>query len=423
MKDAKTGKLISSDLLGSPEYQGSYFINGQEHPITHKGFSGSVDIPLKMGETFDANLTVTYLSGYTIYKDASDFGWPEGGIKVAARPAGDLKLEITGGDNYKLQTLESGKPYIAKVYYLGEQLKGAELESVELKWKPETSNAEIVKEFAEDHWELYLKHKDPSAPQNTVCGECTVSIHAFYSAKDSDEAKTQTPLTYNITDGFVPVQIEFAVPNDYIVIKELEASEAIEAKLTVNGRKLTAEEFAAVTLQVDCGGIEHTVTANEKNSSYLIKLLPTNGIEEGRYSINVSAEITDEFGRTAQSEGATEITLSNLPLWVKWVISLLVLLILAIIIWIILHIKVLPKHMHTTKRLSTMNYDGDDVSKSSNFLVELKKKGVKAQTQYGGKKFGISMDVVPGKESYLYKPAKRRSADSGSNDRQCKIRG
>ena len=67
--------------------------------------------------------------------------------------------------------------------------------------------------------------------------------------------------------------------------------------------------------------------------------------------------------------------------------------------------------MHTTKRLSTMNFDGDDVSKSSNFLVELKKKGVKAQTQYGGKKFGVSMDVVPGKESYLYKSAKRRSAE------------
>jgi hypothetical protein len=42
MKDAKTGKLISSDLLGSPQYQGSYFINGQEYPITHNGSSGEV---------------------------------------------------------------------------------------------------------------------------------------------------------------------------------------------------------------------------------------------------------------------------------------------------------------------------------------------------------------------------------------------
>ena len=58
-----------------------------------------------------------------------------------------------------------------------------------------------------------------------------------------------------------------------------------------------------------------------------------------------------------------------------------------------------------------MNFDGDDVTKSTNFMAEIKKKSAKMQGQYAGKKFGISMDVVPGKESYLYKPQKRRSAE------------
>ena len=80
------------------------------------GFSGSADIPLKMGDKFEAELTVTYLSGYTISKDARDFGWPEGGIQVAPRPAGDFKIEITGGaDSYSLKELENGSPYIAKI--------------------------------------------------------------------------------------------------------------------------------------------------------------------------------------------------------------------------------------------------------------------------------------------------------------------
>ena len=48
---------------------------------------------------------------------------------------------------------------------------------------------------------------------------------------------------------------------------------------------------------------------------------------------------------------------------------------------------------------------------STNFLAEIKKKGAKVQGQYGGKKFGVSMDVAPGKESYLYKSQKRRSAE------------
>ena len=412
MKDAKTGKLISSDLLGNPKYQGSYFIDGKEYPITHEGFSGSVDVPLKMGEKFEANLTVTYLSGYTISKDSSDFGWTEGGIQVAARPAGDLRLEISGGDDiYSLQDLEEGGPYIAKVYYQGTQLTGSELESVELKWEPETSNAEIKKEFADDHWKLSLHYKDPAAPQDTVCGACTVSIYAFYSAQGSSEAQAQCPLTYNIKDDFSPLQIDLYALETYIVIGELAESKAFVVSLKLNGVPLTAEDFANVNLQVDCGGVEHTVTENEQDSSYSIKLLPTEGIAEGNYQIKVTALHTDHIGRETAVNDAVTVTLSNVPLWVRWTVGILLLLIIFLIIWAILHIKVLPTKAHTTKKLSNLNFDGEDVTKSTSFLAEIKKDGARMQTQYGGRKFGLIMDVAPGQESYLYKSHKGRSAE------------
>ena len=412
MKDAKTGKLISSDLLGNPQYKGSYSINGQEIPITHSGHSGEVPISLKMNDAFEAHLTVTYLSGYTISKDSSDFGWPEGGIQVSARPAGDFRLEINGGDNsYSVQDLESGNPYIAKVYYQGVQLTGDALKSVDLKWDPDTSNVEIKKEFSDDHYKLSLHYKDSVAPVDTKCGECTVTIHAFYTAQGSSEAQAQAPLTYHIDEDIAEIGITLNVPENYLVISELENSKAIEVKLSLYGRPLSAEEFVAVNLQVDCGGIEYTLTPNEQDSSYLIKLHGTDGISEGKYSIKVNATYTDKIGRTAQADESTAVTLSNTPLWVKWAIGLLLLLILIIIIWLILHIKVLPKHMHTTRRLSSMSFDGDDVTQSTNFLVEIKKKSAKVQGQYAGRKFGVSMDVSPGKESYLYKPHKRRSAE------------
>ena len=412
MKDAKTGKLISSDLLGNPKYQGSYFIDGKEYPITHEGFSGSVDIPLKMGEKFEANLTVTYLSGYTISKDSSDFGWPEGGITVAPRPAGDFRLEIIGGDAlYSLQDLEKGGPYIAKVYYQGTQLTGSELESVELKWEPETSNAEIKKVFADDHWELRLFYKDPVDPQSTVCGPCTVSIYAFYTPQGSSDAQAQCPLTYNIKDDFTPLQIDLYAPETYIVIGELEESKAFVVNLKLNGAPLTAEDFANVNLQVDCGGIEHTVTVNEQDSSYSIQLLPTEGIAEGNYPIKITALYTDHIGRETAVNDAVIVTLSNIPLWVRWTIGILLLLIIFLIIWAILHIKMLPTKAHTTKKLSNLNFDGEDVTKSTSFLTEIKKDGARMQTQYGGRKFGLIMDVAPGQESYLYKPHKGRSAE------------
>lgn len=58
-----------------------------------------------------------------------------------------------------------------------------------------------------------------------------------------------------------------------------------------------------------------------------------------------------------------------------------------------------------------MSFDGDDVTNSANFQAEIKRRGAKIQSQYAGVKFGVAMDVAPGKESYLYKMQKRRSAE------------
>lgn len=295
MKDAKTGKLISSDLLGKPHYEGSYSINGERKEFTHDGQSGEVPVVLKMNDTFEADLTVTYLSGYTISKNSTDFGWPKGGVKVLAPPLGKFDAKLT-------------------------------------------------------------------------------------------------------------------VPKDYLLIKELEQTPEFVVDLTIGGKKLTAEEFDAVTLTVDCGGIAHTVTPKKEDSQYLIKLNATEGIAEGGYHINVNAKYLDEAGREAEATDSSKVTLSNTPLWVKWTIGLILLLLLILLLWIVLHIKVLPKHMNTTKRLSSMNFDGDDVTQSTNFLAETKKNSIRVQGKYGGKKFGLSMDAKPGPESYLYKPQKRRSA-------------
>ncbi len=409
MKDARTGKLIASDLLGNPRYQGSYFIDGKEYPITHEGFSGSVDIPLKMGEKFAANLTATYLSGYTISKDASDFGWPEGGIQVAARPAGELKVEISGGEElYSLQDLEKGASYAVKVYYKGVQLTGSELERVELKWDPDTSNAEIKQEFADDHFTLKLHYKDPAAPQDTGCGECTVPIFAFYTEEGSSQSQGQAPLTYNIKDDFSPLQLELQILQDYIVISEMKDTQAITVNLLLNGAPLSQEEFANVALQVDCSGIEHTVTADPEASSYTIQLLETAGIAEGDYPIRVTAQYTDHIGRVTQTEAEHSVTLSRLPLWAKWLICILLLLFLIWVIWRILHIRVLPK-LDVKKSQTVLRVKGDQkpITKADG---KIDKGSFKINFDVLGKRLWVQMNVTPGRDSYLYKPNAAQSA-------------
>ena len=206
-------------------------------------------------------------------------------------------------------------------------------------------------------------------------------------------------------------------PEDYIVIGELENSQAVEVKLTLNGAPLTPEEFAAVELQVDCSGIEHTITYQEQDSTCLIQLLPTDGIKEDDYPIEVTAQYTDPIGRTAQAENATRVTLSNTPLWLKWAIGLLLLILLLILIWIVMHIKVLPSHAHITKKESKVLVDGEDVAKFCNFSGTVSEVVVK----YGGNKFGLSFPGKPGKESYLCKKQTKRYAEVKAPDSIKKI--
>ena len=417
MKDAKTGKLITSDLLGNPKYQGSYSINGKEVPFNHEGSSGVVSVPLSMGDTFEAKLTVTYLSGYTISKDSTDFGWPKGGIQVAARPAGDMYLEVSGGETqYSLQDLEKGAPYIVKVFYKGEQLTGDALKSTTLTWDADASNALIKSEVADDHYTLSLHYKNSDAPQDTVCGDCRVPIVVSYAEKGSSEAKAQGAITYNIVDDFSPLRVEMYAPQDYIVIKELQESKPITALLKLNGQPLSAEDFAAVKLEVDCGGLEHTVTANPEDSSYTIQLLPKEGIEEGDYKIQVNAVYTDHIGRETATENAVYITLSNTSLLVKWLIRLgLLILFLLLILWIMRR-RVMPKKVVTTPRNSSLTIGATTYETNVSYPTKLSGKNLAVLCRKGSITCGIKMKGKPGSDSYLSKPTKNRSIEVNPKD-------
>ncbi len=418
MKDRKTGQLITSDLLGTPHYEGSYTINGEKKSFEENGKSGEVAVSLKNGDKFEANLTVTYLSGYTITKDSTDFGWPEGGISVIPKPAGDFKLKISGGSGkYSLQELDKGEPFVAEVYYQDVKLTGAELEKVVLEWKPETSFAEIKSTFAEDHYKLSLSHKDPGNPTNTTCGECKVAIAARYTPQGSEEAKAQATLTYKIDDDFNPIQIKLTPSEDYIVISDLGNNTYIDAELSMKGKPLTAEEFKATVLTVDAGGIKYEAVPDEATSSYTIKLLPTDGIDAEDYEIKVTAKYTDKIGRETQSKETVMITLSDMPLWLKWLIGISLLLLILILIWMILHTRVLPKRVRHNKFDCGMRVTGKDVAEGTDFNAKVSGKQLSARVVYGGNSAGITIsNLRPGKESYRYKPSHKRSMIADPNN-------
>jgi hypothetical protein len=175
---------------------------------------------------------------------------------------------------------------------------------------------------------------------------------------------------------------------------------------------MVPEEFNATRLIVDCGGIAHEVTPDAQTSSYRIQFLETEGLTEGDYTIKISAVYTDHIGRETQIDDSAMITLSNTPLWVKWVAALLLLLILFLIIWTILHIKVLPKTAHIRKRDSRFSLDGEDLTKHANFDGKISSNLEVVTKFHGSKKVGFTLPVKAGQESYLCKSRTKRYAET-----------
>lgn len=417
LKDAKTGELITSDLLGDPVYEGKYVVNDKEYPIKHSGKSGETPVALDVGDTFTAELTASYLNGYSITKTAKDFGWPEGSLTVAAKPAGDVRLEITGGDKvYNLATLEQSGTYTAKVYYKGEQLTGPELEKVDLKWEPEKSNAELKKEFKDDHWALSLHYKDPSNPIATKCGKCTVTIHAFYTPDGSEETSGRAPLTYIIEDKVVTPEITLSASQKHFEISKLDKGKSIKALITSKGNKLSPEEFEKLDFKVDCEGLGYTVTPLPEESAFEIKLNSTGKVEKGKYKITTSVVQKDNLGRELSDEESIKVRLSNMPLWLIWLLWLLIIAAIIVIAYFVSHIKRLPTKLHTNKRDCVMNIGGEDVTKNTAFNASINDDTLTVEAKYAGMKTGVRMNVQPGTDSFLMtKQAKRKALVSAQS--------
>lgn len=411
LKDAKTGELITSDLLGDPVYEGKYIVNGKEYPINHSGKSGETPVALDVGDTFTAELTASYLNGYSITKTAKDFGWPDGSLTVAAKPAGDVRLEITGGDKvYDLKNLEQSGTYIAKVYYQGNQLTGTELEKVELKWEPEKSNAEIKKEFKDDHYALSLHYKDPSNPISTKCGKCTVTIHAFYTPDGSSETSGRAPLTYIIEDKVVMPEIIVNASQKYFEVSKIDKGKSIKAIITSKGNKLSPEEFKTLKFNIDCGGLGYKVTPLPEESAFEIKLNSSGTLEKGTYKITTTVVQEDNLGRKLSAEESIKVRLSNMPLWLLWLIWLLIIAAIIVLAYFVSHIKRLPTKLHTNKRDCVMNIGGEDVTKNTAFNAAINDDTLTVEAKYAGMKTGVRMNVQPGTDSFLMTKQVKRKA-------------
>ena len=399
LKDAKTGELIKSDLLGEPVYDGLYSLDGNKDtgdvtPIQSKGMSGEMPVTLKIGNIFYAKMTVTYLSGYTITKDSLDFGWPEFGLNVVPIPAGNFRIQISpASDTYQLPTLEKGTPYTAEVFYEGEKLTGSELQQVHLDFAQDSPSAAIEPVFENDHIDLFLRYADPAAPESSVCENREVTVTATYTAPGSEEAKTETSFAYTIQDPANGVTVSLSAPQDYFVISELADGESLRADITYKGEKLTdaqMEDPDFLSFEVDCGGLTCEKTPIPGESAFAIKLLPSDSVEAGKYKITAKASVKDEIGREISASDDTTVELSTIPAWLRTLlIAIPIVLLLLLLAYLLFFLPVMPKHISGQKKASNFTVGGDEI-------------GGNAKVS-NGKKYGKTLTLEPPKTSnYIY---------------------
>lgn len=354
----KEGNMTTSTLLGKTSYKVTYSVNGAKQTATSDE-SGQVVMELKEGDVLDGEVTVTYLSGYTITKDSSDFNWPSGGFKVVSRPAGLLELRLSGGrDTYMLSEL-GDTPYTVQLIYEGTLLTADKLAAADVSVTLEGGNASYVCLPDGNGYTLSLRYAGTAA--DTDCGDYTMHLTASYidefgvTAK-SDEATAAFAIEDDGYGLFLTVDCV-----DYYVISQLDDCEAIKVLLNLDGEPLTDEQLAETALTVDASGLSCIVEPLYGESAYSVRIVGDDQAKSGKYTLNFKATTRDQVGREISDEGTKNIELSTYPLWLRFLVIALILLLIIALVLFYLSRKILPKKIGVNNAQTVFTVDGETV--------------------------------------------------------------
>lgn len=355
----KDGNVTTSNLLGKTSYTVTYTVNGEEKTVKSDK-SGHIDLELNEGDVLDSKFTVTYLSGYTITKKASDFNWPFGGFKINPRPAGLLEMKVTGGQTeYKLSELEKF-PYAVQLFYEGAPLTKEQLGAAELSVVVEGGNASCMAVPDGDGYILTLNYAGTAA--DTTCGDYVIRLNAQFTNEFgvvSQSKEVTVPFAVE-DDGY---GLEMAVEGEnYFVISKLEESEPIKVILSADGTPLTDEQLAGVVLSVEGGGLTCESEPVFGESAFTVRIIKDDKAVSGSYDLQFIAAAKDRVGRDISAEDEMAVTLRTYPRWLPALIVFLILLVIAILIWLYMNMKVLPKKITVNAGNMSFRVNGDSVT-------------------------------------------------------------
>ena len=372
------GNFTTSDLLGKQDFNVTYTVNGEKKTVKSSK-PGEFPLDLKAGDDIDLDIDASFLSGYRIHKSGIDFGWPQGGIHIATRPAGSLVLAVTGGkERYDLPTLEDEAIYTFTVSKDGENLTGEALQAVEFDVSLGTGNAKYDLKKGSDSVTVKICYAGSAA--ETQPGRYSLVVTASATNEDGQKATSnKIQKTFVINELRSVLTMELTFPQKYYVISSISKADPIRAELKIDGKPLTEAQMKNAAIVVESkDGLSFKTTALPSESAFLIDIDSSSNIKSGKYKITFNASAKDEIGQPITDSDSATLEFGRIPMWMKLAAAAAALAVLVTLILLFLNMKVLPKDIVFDQTGSEFKVGGHRVD--GKHKIQFEGKGKKSGT-------------------------------------------
>lgn len=353
----KNGEPVNSTLLGKTKYKVTYSINGNEETVTADK-AGSIELEMQPNDQIDVNFEVTYLDGYTITRTSADLGWPTGGLKFLPPPAGMLKAELSGGQSkYSLTDLPNGEKFRVTFIYNDAVCTSDQLDNVKVNAKVNNGKVGCVIDRDDEGYYVVLDYHE--TPLKTDCGNFELQVTGVYTNEDNLQTNMAVAKAdFSIEDNSRTLEMSVDQDQSYYQISKIKDAKPIIIKLSFSGDPLTEEEMKKIKLSVE-SDIDVRLEPDYKNSCYKAYFDADNPPESDSYTLRFIATGTNEIGKKMAAEEEIESSFGVLPMWLRILLPILILLLIALLIWLYMRQPVLPKRIE----LSGVEYhvDGEPI--------------------------------------------------------------
>lgn len=307
------------------------------------------------GDASSTNLGPQTLFVSASYKDAFN-NEAIGGVQTEfeiAEPENTLLVTVSGGSqSYKLSELEEKGVYQITATHNGAPLTAEEFERLELMPVTVTGGegegnptAEVTRES--DRMTLSLKYNGDAA--HTSTGEQSFGLSFVYTNEYGNQAFCEQEVKFAVVDDTSILTAEISILEDYYVLSKIGDETPVILSVKKDGASLSDEELSAIAanggiLTEPVKGLSLGDFEPIPGKSAFSAKINKSGTKTGVHKLKCSVSMPDTRNRrteTALAEGFVEI--ESMPKWVKILIILGILLLLAGLILFILTRKILPK--------------------------------------------------------------------------------